>query len=463
MGYAPPEQYQGQSEPRSDVYALASTLYHLATDDDPRGHPFTFPRLPALAQGLWAALDAALQQDVHRRPTAAQLRGQLEALLAPANVAEPIHLRGGGAVAHDVAELAQACDQHWDDGKFHLYRGDFEERLRKWGRTDLEGKTAVLRKQFVNQDVGLDAFIRLLDPAYPPSAIQVTPAALDPGSVPWGEQRTAQIEVRNIGRGCLQVRIVGSPPWLKTDQSEFAIHERQTVRLTFAAGQIAPQNQAQVGQLALDAGPGGQAQVALRISVPEPQVTVAPAALRLGAAYRGETRTAGLTVSNQGGSPCDVTVAGGADWAKITPDHFRCASGKSVAVTIAADTSRMGIGTHRTAVLVTAEVGGWRQETPMTAEVELPWLKTFAWRYRKALAVLAIVVVLLAAWGGVQLQKQLTYNRGQDLLATRRWEEAQPPLRGWATSATRPDTGVGDVLSGRGGVSGRAAMGGSGG
>ena len=97
--------------------------------------------------------------------------------------------------------LAQACDQHWDDGKFHLYRGDFEERLRKWGRTDLEAKTAALRKQHSNQDVGLDAFIRLLDPAYPPPAIQVTPAALDLGSVPWGEQRTAQIEVRNIGRG----------------------------------------------------------------------------------------------------------------------------------------------------------------------------------------------------------------------------------------------------------------------
>ena len=104
VGYAPPEQYQGQSEPRSDVYALAATLYHLATDDDPRGHPFSFPRLPALPQGLWAALDAALQQDVRRRPTAAQLRGQLEALLTPANAAEPIHLRGA-RVARDVAEL----------------------------------------------------------------------------------------------------------------------------------------------------------------------------------------------------------------------------------------------------------------------------------------------------------------------------------------------------------------------
>jgi serine/threonine protein kinase len=41
-GYAAPEQYRRTSEPRSDVYALAATLYHLATDDDPGVHPFTF-------------------------------------------------------------------------------------------------------------------------------------------------------------------------------------------------------------------------------------------------------------------------------------------------------------------------------------------------------------------------------------------------------------------------------------
>ncbi len=48
QGYAAPEQYSGRSEPRSDVYALAATLYHLATDDDPRDHAFEFPRLNEL-------------------------------------------------------------------------------------------------------------------------------------------------------------------------------------------------------------------------------------------------------------------------------------------------------------------------------------------------------------------------------------------------------------------------------
>ncbi len=257
VGYAPPEQYQGQSEPRSDVYALAATLYHLATDDDPRRHPFTFPRLAALPQGLWAALDASLQQDVARRPTAAQLRSQLEALLAPANAAEPIHLRSGG-VARNVAELAQACDRAWEDGKFHLYRGDFEERLRKWGRTDLEAKAAAIRQQHTNQDLGLDAFIRLLDPAYSPPRVQAAPAVQDLGLVPWGEQRAVQIEVQNSGRGCLQGRASAQAPWLAVTPADFVAHDRQTLQVTADTRGMTPRDgQAQAGRILLDAGPGG--------------------------------------------------------------------------------------------------------------------------------------------------------------------------------------------------------------
>ena len=36
-GYAPPEQIVGKPEPRSDLFALAGTLYHLATGKAPEG------------------------------------------------------------------------------------------------------------------------------------------------------------------------------------------------------------------------------------------------------------------------------------------------------------------------------------------------------------------------------------------------------------------------------------------
>src|SRR5262249_41092326 len=70
--YAAPEQYRALSEPRSDIYALAATLYPLATDDDPAAHPFSFPQLGALGE-LGLVLGAALDPDVSRRPTAATL------------------------------------------------------------------------------------------------------------------------------------------------------------------------------------------------------------------------------------------------------------------------------------------------------------------------------------------------------------------------------------------------------
>ena len=36
IGYAPPEQYLGKMEPRSDLYALAATMHHLLTGRDPQ-------------------------------------------------------------------------------------------------------------------------------------------------------------------------------------------------------------------------------------------------------------------------------------------------------------------------------------------------------------------------------------------------------------------------------------------
>ncbi|MEI6181027.1 MAG: protein kinase [Chloroflexales bacterium] len=79
-GYAPPEQYQGKTEPRSDVYALAATIYHMVTDDDPNGHPCLFPRLSQLGE-LGQVLTAALHERVDQRQDAQTLAVKLQQLL----------------------------------------------------------------------------------------------------------------------------------------------------------------------------------------------------------------------------------------------------------------------------------------------------------------------------------------------------------------------------------------------
>jgi len=48
IGYAAPEQYQGECEPPSDVYALGATLHHLLSGRDPARFPFDFPSLSTL-------------------------------------------------------------------------------------------------------------------------------------------------------------------------------------------------------------------------------------------------------------------------------------------------------------------------------------------------------------------------------------------------------------------------------
>lgn len=48
-GYSPPEQYgKGQTDQRSDIYALGATLHHLLTLRDPGDDPFRFPQVKSL-------------------------------------------------------------------------------------------------------------------------------------------------------------------------------------------------------------------------------------------------------------------------------------------------------------------------------------------------------------------------------------------------------------------------------
>ncbi len=107
VGYAPPEQYMGKVEPRSDLYSLAATMHHLLSGRDPQLEPpFSFPPLRGLAPEVSVktaeVVMRALEQDMTKRPGAAKemLRalpipppkasGQLGASAGLANSPEPV-------------------------------------------------------------------------------------------------------------------------------------------------------------------------------------------------------------------------------------------------------------------------------------------------------------------------------------------------------------------------------------
>jgi serine/threonine-protein kinase len=89
MGYAPPELFSGNVEPRSDIYSLGSTMFHLLTGADPQSNPlliFDFqknqhPRQinSALSDQIEKILMRSVEYNVNARFTsAAELRRALE-------------------------------------------------------------------------------------------------------------------------------------------------------------------------------------------------------------------------------------------------------------------------------------------------------------------------------------------------------------------------------------------------
>lgn len=74
MGYAPPELFSGRVEPRSDVYSLGATLFHLLTGADPQDNPlliFDFaknPRPRQIAPGVSSEMEQILMRAVEYKP-----------------------------------------------------------------------------------------------------------------------------------------------------------------------------------------------------------------------------------------------------------------------------------------------------------------------------------------------------------------------------------------------------------
>ena len=74
MGYAPPELFSGRVEPRSDLYSLGATMFHLLTGSDPQDNPlliFDFsknPRPRQITPSISSEMERILMRMVEYKP-----------------------------------------------------------------------------------------------------------------------------------------------------------------------------------------------------------------------------------------------------------------------------------------------------------------------------------------------------------------------------------------------------------
>ncbi len=236
QGYAAPEQYGGQSEPRSDVYALASTMYHLLTDDDPRDHPFDFPHLTDLG-GLGTILQGALQNEARDRPTAAAFRQQLEAISAPTRT-HALETPDGTLVSNPQ-ELATWCEQHWDAALRWLYdRHQLSEQIaRFWGKNKLAKDVRHLTQTHQREEsAGLDAVLATLDPhgyGIAPIQLEAQPARYDFGSLSSDAQAERRCTFTNTGRRHVVAELL-TPAWITASQQTIELAPGASISLTLS-------------------------------------------------------------------------------------------------------------------------------------------------------------------------------------------------------------------------------------
>lgn len=128
-GYAPPEQYgNGQTDQRSDVYALAATLHHLLTGHDPGQNPFHWRAVRSYNPRVSRRVDMAILQALELKP---ELRFRsieefAQALGLPALLRRPTEALGAQAALPVTSKLDRTTVVAVPDALLDLERGPHE-------------------------------------------------------------------------------------------------------------------------------------------------------------------------------------------------------------------------------------------------------------------------------------------------------------------------------------------------
>ena len=269
QGYAPPEQHRGKSEPRSDIYALAATLYHLATDDDPGNYAFKFPMLEELGP-FGAALEPALDHDPKRRPDAATLRATLERLPEIKSLPAP-----DGSRLYSEAALVRWCQANQLAAQNWLAFDLCEQINTFWKKATLATTLRTLRKTHpTDLELALDLALRELKPTLPQPTFELSVKDVDFGLLVPGKANTCHIEVFNSGQA-LCVLALQASNWLMVTPPQLRLAPNERQKLTIQATGATKSGQKIEGVVEINPHVGSQARIIVRASFPKVDPVVA--------------------------------------------------------------------------------------------------------------------------------------------------------------------------------------------
>ncbi|MDM8527038.1 serine/threonine-protein kinase [Anaerolineales bacterium HSG24] len=183
-GYTPLEQWLGNAEPTSDVYATGATLHYMLSGLNPLkafGGKITIPKIKQLHSQFTLLVDmseleenlpkeldtvikGAIAAETTDRPSADQLKQQLELFLSGMQ-SSALYTFNNGESALSINQLVDLCDAYPEEAQDYLYKGDFERWFVLIERPDLAESAQKAVEQYPeNRPSGLQRFLKNIKP-----------------------------------------------------------------------------------------------------------------------------------------------------------------------------------------------------------------------------------------------------------------------------------------------------------